>query len=300
MKGNMFLGYARGSVGDVTFARQKGQQVARARNRKPNNPRTSAQMRQRSRFISAVKFFSRGNQNFFTFAFEDKRPAESDYNAFMRYNSDKGIWMTKGNFDNESYPAIGKFIMTSGSLVGINALTQSGTAFIAQTPIPASGQTATTVGQLSAILVANNAWMVGDIITIVDILSDAHSVSINQPIEVGELAPTWQLRQFIVDPSDTTPLSTYRITVATDDYYVQLVHQQGTTDICGCTIVQSRNSQNGLRVSNSTLLLNADAQKAYEYGTSMHWVNLVLADWKAREEAVLEGGAVPSTDTNSI
>ena len=40
-KGNMLMGYSRGSVGDVTFARIKGQQIARARNRNPKNPKTN-------------------------------------------------------------------------------------------------------------------------------------------------------------------------------------------------------------------------------------------------------------------
>lgn len=44
MKGNIFLGMGRGSVGDVTFFRFEGQQAARARNRQPANPRTDSQM----------------------------------------------------------------------------------------------------------------------------------------------------------------------------------------------------------------------------------------------------------------
>lgn len=43
----MFLGFARGKVGDVVFSRQGGQQVARARNRSPKNPQTPVQLLQR-------------------------------------------------------------------------------------------------------------------------------------------------------------------------------------------------------------------------------------------------------------
>lgn len=46
-KGNLFLGFARGKVGDVVFSRQSGEQVARARNRSPKNPQTPLQMLQR-------------------------------------------------------------------------------------------------------------------------------------------------------------------------------------------------------------------------------------------------------------
>lgn len=46
-KGNLFLGFARGKVGDVVFSRQNGEQVSRARNRAPKNPQSPLQMVQR-------------------------------------------------------------------------------------------------------------------------------------------------------------------------------------------------------------------------------------------------------------
>ena len=47
-KGNMFLGFARGKVGDVVFTRVDGEQVTRVRNRSPKNPKTPRQGVQRS------------------------------------------------------------------------------------------------------------------------------------------------------------------------------------------------------------------------------------------------------------
>lgn len=58
-KGNMFLGMSRGSVGDVTFYRGRGQQIARARNRNPKNPRSEAQTIQRMILTTASKAYSR-------------------------------------------------------------------------------------------------------------------------------------------------------------------------------------------------------------------------------------------------
>lgn len=46
-KGNLFLGQARGSVGDVVFSRVGGVQTARSRNRSPKNPQTALQLLQR-------------------------------------------------------------------------------------------------------------------------------------------------------------------------------------------------------------------------------------------------------------
>lgn len=46
-KGNIFLGFGRGKLGDVVFSRTNGEQVARARNRSPRNPQTPLQLLQR-------------------------------------------------------------------------------------------------------------------------------------------------------------------------------------------------------------------------------------------------------------
>lgn len=54
-KGNMLLGMSRGSVGDVTFRRVRGQQVTTARNRSPRNPQSRNQCLARLSFSSAQK-----------------------------------------------------------------------------------------------------------------------------------------------------------------------------------------------------------------------------------------------------
>lgn len=113
-KGNFLLGYARGSVGDVTFSRVKGNQVAKARNRNPSNPNTIPQAMQRSLFADAVRFYTRGVQNAFKFAFERKLENESDYNAFMRLNVNRGVRI--GKTPESMYPAIGDWLVADGSI----------------------------------------------------------------------------------------------------------------------------------------------------------------------------------------
>lgn len=46
-KGNLFLGFGRGAVGDAVFYRANGEQITRARNRSPKNARTPLQLVQR-------------------------------------------------------------------------------------------------------------------------------------------------------------------------------------------------------------------------------------------------------------
>lgn len=53
-KGNMLLGMARGSIGDLTFYRRNAQQITRARSRVVKNPKTLAQQMQRAIMRTAV------------------------------------------------------------------------------------------------------------------------------------------------------------------------------------------------------------------------------------------------------
>lgn len=121
-KGNMLMGYARGAVGDLVFSRVKGNQVTKARNRQPANPRTSKQVYQRAKFINAVRFYQRGVQNLFKFAYEDKTAQESDFNAFMRHNTSRAIPVGKNASEESVYPAISNWITSFGSLNGPQAV----------------------------------------------------------------------------------------------------------------------------------------------------------------------------------
>ena len=54
-KGNLFLGMARKKIGDVVFYRANGEQISRARNRSPKNPRSEKQSVQRMVLATAAK-----------------------------------------------------------------------------------------------------------------------------------------------------------------------------------------------------------------------------------------------------
>lgn len=57
-RGNLFLGTARGSLGDITMYRYDGQQVSRVRLKKIKNPQSNAQCVQRCVISTAVRFYS--------------------------------------------------------------------------------------------------------------------------------------------------------------------------------------------------------------------------------------------------
>lgn len=87
-KGNLFLGMGRGSVGDVTFYRADGQQLSRARNRKPRNPKSNAQLIQRAISATVVQAYKAG-RIIFDHSFEGKSVPAGSQRAFLSTNMRK-------------------------------------------------------------------------------------------------------------------------------------------------------------------------------------------------------------------
>lgn len=85
-KGNLFLGMGRGSIGDVTFYRADGQQLARVRNRRPKNPKTEAQLYQRAIMATVVKAYQAGKA-IFDHSFQGFSVGAACQRQFMSLNS---------------------------------------------------------------------------------------------------------------------------------------------------------------------------------------------------------------------
>lgn len=77
----------RGSVGDVTFYRAEGQQLARARNRSPRNPRTDAQLFQRAIMATVVQAYSAGKE-IFDHSFQGLSVGGANQREFIKRNAD--------------------------------------------------------------------------------------------------------------------------------------------------------------------------------------------------------------------
>lgn len=87
-KGNLFLGMGRGSVGDVTFYRANGQQLSRARNRAPRNPKSEAQLIQRAISATISQAYKAGKV-IFDHSFEGKEVPLGNQRRFLSANMRK-------------------------------------------------------------------------------------------------------------------------------------------------------------------------------------------------------------------
>ena len=302
-KGNMLLGMSRGSVGDVTFYRSGGSQRARARNRKPANPMTVRQQTQRAKFANAVKFHKQVTSNFFRFAYEDKKVNESDYNAFMRHNVGNSGFIGAKASKIASWPALGLWEVTNGSLPEINVSTpQTGYRFDCDLNISA---TYTTVGALSAALIAHgDTWREGDILTVLMYRATAAATLPTVDTETEHTASSAYI-QIVLNSADTTTLESivgncggvefmmiadevdgFNISGAGEDF-----PEVWNSDLLQCAVIHSRNTAGGLLVSTQSMVANKPQVITDALNESGTYYNSVLADWDAAAEAVLQGAA---------
>lgn len=304
-KGNMLLGYSRGSVGDVTFAKVKGQQVARARNRNPHNPRTNKQSLQRAMFTAAIKFYTRGNQKFYKFAFENKRQVESDYNAFMRENVKRAPAISREAFANYDYPVIAPFIMAKGTLPTLACSIESNSPVVALN-VAAPTVLPTTIGALSDALISSGNYMAGDILTLVVIGSD-YAELVPSEIAKGKGELSWVIKQIILDSESTASLED-TLGMQTTNVSGNLVLVQGENEdflsktYSAFTMVHTRNTSGGLKASTQELTLTATSTAAYENSFADGYKSAVIASWQAEgsvdaaPEAILQGSIAYGQD----
>lgn len=288
-KGNMLLGYARGAVGDLVFARNKGQQTTKARNRNPFNPRTENQMVQRSVMSNNVKFFTRGVQNLFKFAFEHKNSKESDFNAFIRYNRQNGVMISQSAFECQGYPALGKFIMSHGSLP--TPITRYDKEDHVYTFDAQGASENATIGEISKVLKRKYQLQNGDMVTFLRILC-SNSTQFNTPAVYPAERPltTWDIAQIIIDPtSDVSITEALQNVNANYDGVGIIVPELTINEVGAFCVIFSRPGIRGLKTSTSQLLLNEAATICADNAIQPEYTNAVLESWSSEPRSILQG-----------
>lgn len=301
-KGNIILGYLRGSIGDITFFRAKGQQLSRARNRAPANPRTVAQMDQRAKMACAVKFYTQVGTNFFKYAFEGKKDNESYFNAFVKNNILLGGYIGKQASRVYDFPALGAWQISSGTLPEITApfpQSVNGVVFSVGT---VSGTPITTISALSKALIGSDSsrWRDGDILTCLCYCATNYSTLPTIYTDQGNRAYTavWQIRLSTTNsatlPSIEFPLLDMSFDCQLDTNGLSFIGSTGseyTNNLYCFGMIHSRNTASGLKVSSSTLVApqSPDLLSVVSLSSGSYY-NAVIADWQASDEAILQGG----------
>lgn len=307
-KGSLFVGSGSGKVGNLVLANTKQGQVTRAYQPNVTNPKSRAQMLQRSRFADAVKFFKQATENFFKFAYEDKAKKESDYNAFMRHNIMKAIPMARDYYLNPTVPALGNvFQLSSGRLT--NPLTLS---FVANTsdaeghpkqmpqftlPSAAASSDSASIGK--ALIAAG--LHEGDIITIV-IVTSVVTFEDDEDLSAYDDTPEppkWTIGQFVVSgnaegtfiniPAIGSLAENGKLKVILSEDYTEfhVMIPEGKSVFASALV--TRKLSDGLYASNSYLQSSDNIVSGEQWLTSDTAVDQALLSWGSKGSAILKG-----------
>jgi len=204
-KGNLLLGTAANSVGDVVMYRREGAQVSRVRVRKVKNPKTAAQSLQRAFFAPVAKFYSPLSV-VLERSFEGLSRSKS-YSKFLKTNVDlaraNGWLLPKGT---GFFPLPYKLSEGTHRAPYVYATTQSINFEFPE--IPAGTTVAQTVGFLSAQLI-NAGAKAGDVISCIFV----------KEVGTGNYVP--KTFQFEVNVNDTTLLATLFSAIAVSTLEVE-------------------------------------------------------------------------------
>lgn len=287
-KGNMLLGYAQGKVGSMVFGRRNGQQITRPYNGAPRNPKTRAQMSQRIKWPNLVNMW-RLLKPWISMGMQDKKTTQSDYNSFVSKNIGySSAYMLKDEA-RAGATLLSDYLITSGTL-GARSMTS---ALVSDIVVPSSiiadDLAELSIGEFSALLIANNAGLsIGDQITF---LYFVQSLSAGLPV-----VKVAGLKFILAEPADATLVPS-----AVRSYGVELTVQNGylainplglTSDLTGGAVIQSRLINGILSVSDSrikTTTTVVPGQQAVSYGISKEEA---LASYGFNEAAFLSPNSI--------
>ncbi|NDV59319.1 hypothetical protein D0T85_14555 [Bacteroides sp. 519] len=244
----MFLGRARGKVGDVVFSVSKGQQTARAYVSTVNDAKTEAQVAQRAKLGNVVAMY-RALRKFMKKGFESKPANQSDYNAFVSANMKASQVYLDAEVTSSGGGVVAPYIISKGTLQPIEVQETASGLFVSDIALPAGFAitAATTITQLSAAIVkANGDWDYGDQLTI---------VRLDQYTNVDNGFPyiSCRLYEFTVGADSRLFYSVFPETVKAENGLLQISDSEF---IGGIAITQSRLENGKIRVSPASVLLS--------------------------------------------
>lgn len=218
-KGNLFLGFGRGKVGDIVLYRQNGEQVARARNRSPKNPQTALQLAQRSILKSSSQAYSM-MQAICDHSFEGLAEGTPNQSRFMEVNNallrNRAIDpLTSGdesaildsvlcNYAQRgiSLPVINEYIVSEGTLPALQVTTEDeGFAFSLVGMNPLTTQTISTLTYADVVNYLGAKQ--GDQLTALWIFGNDNDE------DAAGLITSIEFSRVILDPSDGDMTSTF-------------------------------------------------------------------------------------------
>lgn len=269
------MNLAVGKLGSMVFYRAGGEQRTRTYVKTVRNPRTYSQITQRSQLANIVNLYRVLNV-VLEKSFADKKPKQSDYNAFVSRNLNKvQLYFTKEMAAKQAC-VVAPYQITSGSIATIE-LTGIGDDAVTNIGLGAGFEITgeTTVGEFSRAIIKNNVDIIeGMALSYISVIQ--HSGGIDYP-------PTATANYYQVTINSASEELLYSVmpeqAVAVVDGFLAHGAHVATG---GFAWILSRKDENGkLQVSSQSLVINDD--ETYMYYSSD----------QARADAILSYGGQP-------
>jgi len=173
---NFYLRNQKKKLAGAVYYQAMGQTRSRELRTEISNPRTQAQMEQRTKWANLVNFY-RVNAPWMKYAYETKKRNQSEYNKFMSLNVPSARIYIPKNFASQGGCIVDAYQMTQGSLASIE-FTKNKTFWVSNIILPSDFDFTeiSTVGEVSAaILQMNPAIREGDQLSFVRLTQQVNS-----------------------------------------------------------------------------------------------------------------------------
>lgn len=273
-KGNLLLGTASRSIGDVTMYRRNGQQVSRARVRKIGNPRTEGQAKQRMLQAALTRFYS-PLASCLEKSFEGKNKMDS-YSKFLAVNNRIGRNMFAVPKNAGWVPVPVKVSGGTMPSAGISYNAEADAGFILDATFAQAGNN--NLGTLSQALIDAYGLSEGDQVTIIAAINRSTADEPN-------FTPVYF--RFFLKPTSIDAMPSFggvKFLSEGNENNVSLGHDDDA--LAGVAVIFSRYENNAWRRSNSFMVLAPNVLEDY---TGTEGIAKWLDEW-------MNGTTVPTSD----
>lgn len=209
-------GKRKGSVGNETYAINRGQNIVKSKIIQVNDAKTPEQVEQRSKLQNAVKAYQNIGSEFLSKCFEDKKQRQSTYNAFVSHNAKVAEPFFKKFSDDKNIIGIGNFQITNGSLSNL-VVEKSQEVTIDEKKyvyyginLGAEIEANSNVGAVSQVLMTKHGIKEGSVLNGLSIYNEgvAYKADNNEPLELGLTYSVKKSKQnFVVDSKSNATLA---------------------------------------------------------------------------------------------
>lgn len=257
----------KGSVGAVTYTRQKGTGDTIAKQKVPKHVKarqTIGLMRQRMQWANIVAMWRALNVVGWHPSFPTRNPGQSDYNAFVSRNIGRNrVWLSRDEVRGNAC-VVAPYMLTNGSLQSIVVSIDSNHQAVSDIAVgDLTIGASTTLVAFSQAIVEHNAgrFAYGDQLTL---------VAATQAVDGVSGLPTCEVKCYEVTLVNSDPDSRLLEDILGANVYKaqdgMLAFNQ--TWIGGVAMVQSRETADGVQVSTQSLVCDSPALTQYQSSTA--------------------------------